>query len=106
MPDLHTLARYAVFAVFVLSVVVAFASWLVRARRVSPFGTLGRTLRAMSDPLIRPVEARLVRLGGNPVNAGWGLVVVVAGARPDRESGGEGKRVEIGGGRVIIKKKK
>src|SRR2546425_11751471 len=78
MPDLHTLARYAVFAVFVLSVVVAFASWLVRARRVSPFGTLGRTLRAMSDPLIRPVEARLVRLGGNPVNAGWWLVVVVA----------------------------
>src|SRR2546427_12261825 len=74
MPDLHTLARYAVFAVFVLSVVVAFASWLVRARRGSPFGTLGRTLRAMSDPLIRPVEARLVRLGGNPVNAGWWLV--------------------------------
>src|SRR3989442_5374027 len=82
MPDLHTLARYAVFAVFVLSVVVAFASWLVRARRVSPFGTLGRTLRAMSDPLIRPVEARLVRLGGNPVNAGWWLVVVVAVAGP------------------------
>src|SRR2546428_6820785 len=82
MLDLHTLARYAVFAVFVLSVVVAFASWLVRARRVSPFGTLGRTLRAMSDPLIRPVEARLVRLGGNPVNAGWWLVVVVAVRRP------------------------
>src|SRR2546428_7702705 len=82
MLDLHTLARYAVVAVFTLSVVVAFASWLVRARRVSPFGTLGRTLRAMSDPLIRPVEARLVRLGGNPVNAGWWLVVVVAGRRP------------------------
>src|SRR2546427_10670759 len=82
MPDLHTLARYAVFAVFVLSVVVAFASWLGRARRVSPFGTLGRTLRAMSDPLIRPVEARLVRLGGNPVNAAWGLVVGVAAAGP------------------------
>src|SRR2546425_4412275 len=81
MPAPHTLARSAVFAVFVLSVVVAFASWLVRARRVSPFGTLGRTLRAMSDPLIRPVEARLVRLGGNPVNAGWWLVVVVAVAR-------------------------
>src|SRR2546422_11154422 len=82
MPDLHTLARYAVFAVFVLSVVVAFASWLVRARRVSPFGTLGRALRALSDPLIRPREARLGRLGGNPVNAGWGLVVVVAAPAP------------------------
>ncbi len=78
MPDLHTLARYTVFAAFSLSVLVASASWLVRARRVSPFGALGRTLRAVSDPLIRPVEARLVRLGGNPVNAGWWLVVVVA----------------------------
>src|SRR5205809_755860 len=78
MPDLHPLARYAVFAAFSLSVLVAFASWLVRARRVSPFGALGRMLRAMSEPVIRPVEARLVRLGGNPVNAGWWLVVVVA----------------------------
>jgi len=78
MLDLHTLARYAVVAVFTLSVVIAFAAWLVRARRVSPFGALGRALRAASDPLIRPVEARLVRLGGNPVNAGWWLVVVVA----------------------------
>jgi len=78
MPDLHTLARYAVFTAFTLSVLVACASWLVRARHVSPFGALGRMLRAASDPVIRPVEGRLVRLGGNPVNAGWWLVVVVA----------------------------
>jgi len=78
MHDFRVLVRYAVFAVFVLSVVVAFTAWLVRARRVSPFGALGRALRAASDPLIRPVEVRLVRLGGNPVNAGWWLVVVVA----------------------------
>ena len=78
MPDFRTIARYAVFAVFVLSVAIAFASWLVRARHVSPFGALGRMLRAASDPVIRPVEGRVVRLGGNPVNAGWWLVVVVA----------------------------
>jgi len=78
MHDFRVLVRYAVFAVSVLSVVVAFTAWLVRARRVSPFGALGRALRAASDPLIRPVEMRLVRLGGNPVNAGWWLVVVVA----------------------------
>src|SRR6266700_2964072 len=78
MPDLHTLARYTVFAAFSLSVLVALASWLVRARHVSPFGALGRMLRAVSDPVIRPVEGRLVRLGGNPVNAGWWLVVVMA----------------------------
>src|SRR5256886_16839335 len=78
MPDLHTLARYAVFTAFTLSVLVACASWLVRARHVSPFGALGRMLRAASDPVIRPVEGRLVRLGGNPVNAGGWLVGVVA----------------------------
>src|SRR5881409_4317418 len=78
MPEIRELIRYAVFGVFALSVVVASASWLVRTRRVSPFGALGRTLRGMSDPLIRPVEARLVRSGGNPVNAGWWLVVGVA----------------------------
>src|SRR3989442_14599374 len=81
MLDLHTLARYAVVAVFTLSVVIAFAAWLVRARRVSPFGALGRALRAASDPLIRRLGARLVRLGGNPVNAGrWlGGVAAVGG---------------------------
>jgi YggT family protein len=78
MLDLRTLARYAIFAAFILSALVAGAGWLVRTRRVSPFGALGRALRAVSDPLIRPVEVRVVRLGGNPVNAGWWLVVVAA----------------------------
>ena len=78
MHDFGALARYAVFGVFALSAAIALASWLVRARHVSPFGALGRMLRAVSDPVIRPVEGRLVRAGGNPVNAGWWLVVVVA----------------------------
>jgi len=78
MHDFRALARYAVFGIFALSAAIALASWLVRARHVSPFGALGRMLRAVSDPVIRPVEGRLVRLGGNPVNAGWWLVVVVA----------------------------
>ena len=78
MHDFRALARYAVFGSLVLSAAIALASWLVRARHVSPFGALGRMLRAVSDPVIRPVEGRLVRLGGNPVNAGWWLVVVVA----------------------------
>ena len=78
MHDFRALARYAVFGSFVLSAAIALASTLVRARHVSPFGALGRMLRAVSDPVIRPVEGRLVRLGGNPVNAGWWLVVVMA----------------------------
>src|SRR2546427_5223886 len=78
MPDLQVVLRYLVFAAFAASVLVALASWLVRTRRISPFGPLGRTLRAASDPLIRPIEARLVRAGGNPVHAGWWLAVAVA----------------------------
>jgi YggT family protein len=78
MPELQVALRYLVFAAFATSVLVALASWLVRTRRLSPFGALGRTLRTASDPLIRPIETRLVRAGGNPVHAGWWLVVGVA----------------------------
>lgn len=76
----HTVARYVVLAAFAASVLLACASWLVRTRRVSPFGVVGRALRAATDPVLRPVEARLVRSGGNPVHAGWWLVVGVAAA--------------------------
>lgn len=78
MAEVDVVARYLVFGVFALSVLAALASWAVRARHVSPFGALGKTLRLTSDPVIRPVERRLVRLGGNPVHAGWWLVVGVA----------------------------
>src|SRR2546426_7892284 len=69
MPEIQVALRYLVFAAFAASVLTALASWLVRTRRISPFGALGRTLRAASDPLIRPIEARLVRAGGNPVRS-------------------------------------
>src|SRR2546427_8102394 len=80
MPELQVALRYVVFAAFAASVLVALASWLVRTRRISPFGALGRTFRTASDSLIRPIETRLVRAGGNPVHAGWWLVVAVAAA--------------------------
>ena len=70
--------RYSVFGLVALSAVIALCSWLVRTRRVSPFGPLGKTLRAISDPVMRPVERRLVRMGGNPANAGGWLIVVTA----------------------------
>src|SRR2546428_3177426 len=78
MYAVHRILRILVLATFCPAALVALAGWLVRPRRVSPFGRLGRTLRSVTDPVLRPVEARLVRLGGNPVHAGWWLVVVVA----------------------------
>jgi uncharacterized protein YggT (Ycf19 family) len=73
-----TVLRYAVFALVSLAVLVAVLSWLVRERHVSPFGPLGRLCRAVSDPFLKPIERRLVRGGGNPVQAGWWLVLGTA----------------------------
>jgi YggT family protein len=70
--------RYTVFGLVVLAALAALGSWLVRTRRVSPFGALGRTLRSVTDPVLRPVERRLVRMGGNPAHAGGWLIVVTA----------------------------
>ena len=78
MPDVLTVARYAVFGIFALAGLAALGSWLVRTRRVSPFGRFGRGVRSATDPIVGPVETRLVRMGGNPVHAGWWLVVLVA----------------------------
>src|SRR6058998_2409741 len=78
MPELQVVVRYGVFSLFVLSALVALASWLVRTKRLSPFGPVGRALRGATEPVLRPVERRLVRLGGNPVHAGWWLVVITA----------------------------
>ncbi|HEX9704428.1 MAG TPA: YggT family protein [Gemmatimonadales bacterium] len=66
------------FGIFVVAVAAATASWLVRTQRVSPFTALGRGLKKVSDPLLKPVEARVYRAGGNPVRAGWWLVIGVA----------------------------
>ena len=80
MLDTLTVTRYTVFGLFALSALVAFGSWLVRTRRISPFTAFGRSLRSITDAIVRPVERRLVRWGGNPVNAGWWLVIIVAAA--------------------------
>jgi len=78
MLPFQAVLRYTVFGLVVLAAIVALASWLVRTRRVSPFGVLGRTLRSVTDPVVRPVERRLVRIGGNPTHAGGWLVVLTA----------------------------
>jgi YggT family protein len=78
MPPLQAVFRYSVFGLVVLAAIIALGSWLARTRRVSPFGVFGRTLRAVTDPVMRPVERRLVRMGGNPTHAGGWLVVIAA----------------------------
>ena len=72
--------RVAVFGLAVLVGVVALVDWAVRTRRLNPFGGVGRFFRKNVDPLLVPVERRVVRSGGRPSAAPfWALVVVVVG---------------------------
>jgi YggT family protein len=69
--------------IFVLAAVlfVLFAmDWLVRTRRINPFHPVARFFRRTVDPIILPVERRVVRAGGLPSSAPWwALVAVVVG---------------------------
>src|SRR5262245_27275380 len=72
--------RYALFWVAIAVAVIALLDWAVRTRRLNPFGPLGRFCRRFVDPLMAPVERRIVRAGGLPTSAPWwSLVFVVVG---------------------------
>jgi YggT family protein len=72
--------RWLVVAGLAYSVVVALTHWAVRSRKLSPFGAWPRTVRRLSDPVLQPIERRLVRAGGLPQSAPyWLLAIVVIG---------------------------
>jgi YggT family protein len=72
--------RLALFALAVLLTIVCAVDWAVRTRRLSPFGPVARFFRSTVDPMIAPVERRVVRAGGLPSNAPWwALAAVVVG---------------------------
>jgi len=72
--------RLLLFALACVLFVVFAVDWLVRTRRINPFGPVARFFRKAVDPLIMPVERRIVRAGGTPASAPWWtLVAVVVG---------------------------
>ena len=72
--------RVVIFVIAAVALVVFTVDWLVRTRRVSPFGAVARFFRRVVDPLIVPVERRVVRAGGLPASAPWwALVEIVLG---------------------------
>lgn len=74
------IARTIVIGIFVFALVVALTHWGVRSRRLSPFAGFPRFIRRMSDPVIKPLERRVVRAGGNPQDAPvWLLGITVVG---------------------------
>ena len=68
------LLRYAVLAGAGAAVLGAFAALAVQTRKIGPFGLAARTIRTLTDPLLLPIERRLLRSGGNPQSAPWWLI--------------------------------
>jgi YggT family protein len=72
--------KQTLFWVGAAAAVIALVDWLVRTRRLNPFGPVAQFVRKFVDPLMKPVEARVVRAGGQPSSAPWWtLVVIVVG---------------------------
>ncbi len=66
--------RYLVFGLVAVSVVTGFAAMAVQQRTLNPFSRLARLIRRVSDPVMKPIEARVLRAGGNPQQAPWWLI--------------------------------
>ncbi|MEP6573536.1 MAG: YggT family protein [Gemmatimonadota bacterium] len=80
IPILLQAIRALVFTSFALASGVALVHWAVRSRKMTPFGALPRAVRRLSDPVVKPLERRIVRAGGNPQDAPlWLLGIVVVG---------------------------
>jgi YggT family protein len=75
--QLMVATRILIGVAFVAALTVAITHWLVRNRKIEPFGRWASFVRGWSDPILRPIEKRLLGAGGNPQHAPWWLLVVV-----------------------------
>lgn len=74
------LLRLALLVLAGLFALLCLLDWAVRTRRVNLFGSVARFTRSKVDPLLAPIEKRVVSAGGNPASAPlWGLAAVVIG---------------------------
>lgn len=70
--------RIALLAAGGVFLVIAILDWAVRTRRINPFSSIARFCRRAIDPMLVPIESRVVRAGGIPSQAPWwGLAAVV-----------------------------
>jgi len=72
--------RFVLLVLAGMFAVFCIIDWLVRTRRVNLFGPLARFSRSRIDPIIEPIERKVVRAGGKPASAPlWALAAVVIG---------------------------
>jgi YggT family protein len=69
--------RIALLVAGGICLVVAVLDWAVRTRRVNPFSAVARFCRRVIDPVLAPVETRVVRAGGIPTQAPWWALAAV-----------------------------
>ena len=81
LPTADLILRTLIVVAFAGAGIVAATHWAVRSQRLQPFGRWPRLVRRASDPVLVPVERRVIRFGGNPQDAPFWLLamVVVAG---------------------------
>jgi YggT family protein len=72
--------RTALLSIAVVFGAICVLDWAVRARKISPFNAVARFCRSTVDPIIAPIERRVVRAGGTPAVAPlWALAAIVIG---------------------------
>lgn len=76
-PVLREILRTVLLWAALVMAVIAVVDWLVRARRINPFGPVARFFRERIDPLLKPIERRVVRAGGLPATAPWWALVAI-----------------------------
>jgi YggT family protein len=77
---LDYLARALVILALSYASIVAVTHWAVRTRRINPFGAWPRFNRRISEPILLPLERRVIRAGGSPQDASlWLLGLVIVG---------------------------
>lgn len=69
--------RPALFAGAVAVTAVCGLDWLVRTRRINPFNPVSRFFRSSVEPLMAPIERRIVRAGGVPSHAPWWMLAAL-----------------------------
>jgi len=74
---LDTAVRTLVIVALVYASAVALTSWAVRTRRINPIGAWPRAMRKISDPVLHPMERRVISAGGSPQSAPLWLVGLV-----------------------------
>lgn len=78
---LREILRVVLLWAALIMAAIAAIDWMVRTRRLNAFGPIARVFRRYVDPLLEPVERRVVRAGGLPASAPWWALaaIVVAG---------------------------